>query len=1015
MLKSAKDKKTVLAYEKQLIDFCRNEASQVLKMAEASSYDRMIAHRLSAFMGLEHNVDSTGKSVIINKTENMRILKITDFIKLDDSEQETKKKILLKKPASLDEKHSRGANKGHFGSHRAKSLEEREKIYSEARERIFKDGENQGDTLNPPSLLTTHCSMPQLHHQRSLDSARPNLSATSASPLLPSMSSSSQLSAATPSSLSHQEHHYHHQQQQQHQQHHHHHQNHLHPARWSSTDSAPGNSRSGHGAADLRATTMIKSNSYGGVGSNPASLPPGFVRNEMSPGLIPGYVDSSKDMTSMYNIPPGQVLAAAPPPLCPIPGSSADGSSNQQTVSEEVQPSMVPGAAHQQQQQQLHHHHHHFPQHQQQQSQAVPEACPNTSVAYLISSDYTSIPLGSLIIDPNTMQPHVNSDGSLYRFNPSCPPPFMTQSVIQASPPVGQLSYQMDHMSVSDMGGKYPSPGLDPAQGVTGQLVMSHPQAALTYSSPHPIQFSQGQYYPSMSPSPVPLSVSGQPPFQVLTYAPAAPIMVQAGQGHQMHHHPQQPMLQASPLEAHGQATVPMPTVGVPGMPQNLGGATTYVLGPAPYDMGSIGVNTGAGVTMYTSYPHGLETLGSGGIGSPIAQQPAHPHQLVQYNIAAAYGQPQIQQQQQPQQPPQQVMLPQSGSAGPTAYFTAVQAASSSSTPTPPGIALSQLPPPPHTPQQVPVSLKASSSQQHQQQTHPAAQHPQQVQQQQQQQPTVFYSPGLSNLTMSSLTPVFPNPVSSNAQPSSMVMAAPSSTFSVAGNTKVGQSPYIQYHSSPPPPPPPPHHQQGLSQHPHHHHHQHHHQVVTAAPSNGHHHHHQHQQQQLTLSSVCPTSSSGPGMVAPRAGPGSGGPLPQQYVAYHPVRPVGTIVHLGGGQSIQPLVQSAPVGHGQLQPYQILRPSGPELRMMNHGSIRPRLTSLQFSNPQNHQGHSKPNRQSRKGSKRNNSETKDVDMDISAIGGEGGGSLMRPPQTVLGTPGNPLPSQYQQQHHHHQQ
>ena len=39
-------------------------------------------------------------------------LKITDFIKLDDAEQETKKKILLKKPASLDEKHVRVSEVG---------------------------------------------------------------------------------------------------------------------------------------------------------------------------------------------------------------------------------------------------------------------------------------------------------------------------------------------------------------------------------------------------------------------------------------------------------------------------------------------------------------------------------------------------------------------------------------------------------------------------------------------------------------------------------------------------------------------------------------------------------------------------------------------------------------------------------------------------------------------------------------------------------------------------------------
>ncbi|GFR61683.1 R3H domain-containing protein 1 [Elysia marginata] len=991
MLKSAKDKKTVLAYEKQLIDFCRNDESHVLKMAEASSYDRMIAHRLSAFMGLEHNVDSTGKAVIINKTENMRILKITDLIKLDDQEQETKKKILLKKPASLDEKHSRGAGKGHFGSHRAKSLEERQQIYSEARERIFKDGENQGDTLNPPSLLTTHCSMPQLHHQRSLDSARPSCSVTSTSPVLPS--------AATtpPSSQSH------YPPARQHHLLHHHHL--LHPAHWSSVDSAPGASRSGQGAADLRASTMIKSNSYGGVGSNP-SVMPGLLGSELGPGAISGYGESPKQAANVYSHPPNPG-GMAPPPLCPsLPGTSTERPPSQQTPSEESQHSVTPGTAQQQQgqqqQQQPHHHHQ-----QQQQQQVASPACPNPSVAYLISSDYTSIPAGSLIIDPNTMQPHVNADGSLYRFNPTCPPPFMSQPVVQPSPPAGQLSYQMENLSVSEVSGKFSAAGLEAAPGVAGQLVMSHPQAALSYPSSHPIQFPQGQYYPSVSPSPV--SLPGQPPFQVLTYAPAAPPVASGVQVAQMH--PQQQILQPSPLETQGQTTVPMPAVGVPGVPANLGGATAYVLGPSPYDIGGTGP-----VTMYTSYPPGVEALG---VGTPIPQQ-QHP-QLVQYNIAAAaaaYGQPQPHLHHHQQSQPQVVVPHSPAAGGHAAYFTAVQAPPSSSTPTPPpphhmpGIALSQLPPPPT--QQIPVPLKASSqthSLQHSQ--HQQLQQQQQHGQQQQQQPTVFYGPGLSNLTVSPLTPVFPSPLSSNPQPAaSIVMAPPSSTSSIA---KAGQPPYVQYHSSPPPAPPTSHHalhahnQQNLNQQ--------HHQVAVAAaaPSNGHHSHHHtpSHQQQLTLScsgqplSFCPTSSSGSSTV-PR-----GGPMPQQLVAYHPMRPVGTIVHLGGGPSVQPLAQPTPVGPTQLQPYQIIRPTGPELRMMNHGSIRPRLTSLQFSSPHGQQAHPKSsNRQSKKGSKRNNSEAKEAD-DVLFGGGEGGGSSLRTPQSMLGSAS--AASQPQYPHNHQQQ
>lgn len=42
-----------------------------------SSYHRMLVHRVAAFFGLEHNVDHSGKSIIINKTSNSRMYVFT--------------------------------------------------------------------------------------------------------------------------------------------------------------------------------------------------------------------------------------------------------------------------------------------------------------------------------------------------------------------------------------------------------------------------------------------------------------------------------------------------------------------------------------------------------------------------------------------------------------------------------------------------------------------------------------------------------------------------------------------------------------------------------------------------------------------------------------------------------------------------------------------------------------------------------------------------------------------------
>lgn len=43
------------------------------KFPPMTSYHRMLLHRVAAYFGLEHNVDQTGKSVIINKTSNTRM------------------------------------------------------------------------------------------------------------------------------------------------------------------------------------------------------------------------------------------------------------------------------------------------------------------------------------------------------------------------------------------------------------------------------------------------------------------------------------------------------------------------------------------------------------------------------------------------------------------------------------------------------------------------------------------------------------------------------------------------------------------------------------------------------------------------------------------------------------------------------------------------------------------------------------------------------------------------------
>lgn len=53
-------------------NFLLINSAEMYKTGELTSYDRMIVHRMAAYLGLEHNVDGTGRCVVLNKTKNTR-------------------------------------------------------------------------------------------------------------------------------------------------------------------------------------------------------------------------------------------------------------------------------------------------------------------------------------------------------------------------------------------------------------------------------------------------------------------------------------------------------------------------------------------------------------------------------------------------------------------------------------------------------------------------------------------------------------------------------------------------------------------------------------------------------------------------------------------------------------------------------------------------------------------------------------------------------------------------------
>uniref|UniRef100_A0A8P0PN17 cAMP regulated phosphoprotein 21 n=1 Tax=Canis lupus familiaris TaxID=9615 RepID=A0A8P0PN17_CANLF len=71
---NSRDRMILLKMEQEIIDFIGDNNNHYKKFPQMSSYQRMLVHRVAAYFGLDHNVDQTGKSVIINKTSNTRML-----------------------------------------------------------------------------------------------------------------------------------------------------------------------------------------------------------------------------------------------------------------------------------------------------------------------------------------------------------------------------------------------------------------------------------------------------------------------------------------------------------------------------------------------------------------------------------------------------------------------------------------------------------------------------------------------------------------------------------------------------------------------------------------------------------------------------------------------------------------------------------------------------------------------------------------------------------------------------
>ncbi|XP_078661200.1 R3H domain-containing protein 1-like isoform X8 [Branchiostoma floridae x Branchiostoma belcheri] len=94
-----RDRMMLLKLEKDCIELINEEKTHQKTFPPMTSYHRMLVHRVAAYFGMDHNVDSTGKAVIINKTCNTRIpdLKFSEHIKDNSRGEEPQRRQILQR------------------------------------------------------------------------------------------------------------------------------------------------------------------------------------------------------------------------------------------------------------------------------------------------------------------------------------------------------------------------------------------------------------------------------------------------------------------------------------------------------------------------------------------------------------------------------------------------------------------------------------------------------------------------------------------------------------------------------------------------------------------------------------------------------------------------------------------------------------------------------------------------------------------------------------------------------
>ncbi|XP_065166582.1 cAMP-regulated phosphoprotein 21 isoform X2 [Atheta coriaria] len=140
--RNQKDRNLMLRIEEELVQLAKDDGQTHFKFPPMSSYQRMLVHRCAAYFGMEHNIESTGKCVVVNKTKNTRIPDVEfKFHIKEEYNEEPRRSILKRDSNSIEDYNFKSPDRQYsLESRRSKSFEEREEEYEKAKRRIFNKG-----------------------------------------------------------------------------------------------------------------------------------------------------------------------------------------------------------------------------------------------------------------------------------------------------------------------------------------------------------------------------------------------------------------------------------------------------------------------------------------------------------------------------------------------------------------------------------------------------------------------------------------------------------------------------------------------------------------------------------------------------------------------------------------------------------------------------------------------------------------------------------------------------------